>query len=143
MASLQDPYKGFRFLVEIDKITQAGFMECSSFGSHLEVIEYREGGDLKHVRKFAGKVSFPDFTLKWGMTDNQELYTWHVNNVNGTMDRRHGSVVQLDDTGAEKIRWNLYNMWPSKWDAPAYNAKGNELSITTLTLSYEYAEIAS
>lgn len=142
MAPLQDPYKGFRFLVEIDKITQAGFMECSPIGSHLEVIEYREGGDAKHVRKFAGKVSFPDFTLKWGVTDNQECYTWHLNNVNGIMDRRHGSVVQLDDTGAEKLRWNFFNAWPSKWDAAAYNAKGNELTIHTLTISCELVQKA-
>jgi phage tail-like protein len=142
MATLQDPYKGFRFLVQIDQINQAGFMECSALGSHLEVIEYREGGDPKRVRKFAGKASSPDVTLKLGMTDNMELYTWHINNVNGVMDRRHGSIVQLDDTGSEKLRWNLYNMWPSKWDGAAYNAKGNELSIISVTLSYEYSEMA-
>jgi phage tail-like protein len=77
-----------------------------------------------------------------GMTDNMELYTWHINNVNGVMDRRHGSIVQLDDTGSEKLRWNLYNMWPSRWDGAAYNAKGNELSIISVTLSYEYSEMA-
>lgn len=140
---LQDPYKGFRFRVEIQGIQQAGFMECSSIGSHLEVIEYREGGDPIHVRKFVGKASYPDITLKWGITDNQELYNWHIAIVKGTLTRQHGSVVQLDDTGAEKIRWNLYNAWPSKFDWPAYNAKGNELAISTLTLSFEYAEIAS
>ncbi len=139
----QDPYKSFRFLIEIQGIQQAGFMECSAFGSHLEVIEYREGGDPIHVRKFPGKSSFPDITLKWGMTDNQDLYNWHLQIVKGNLKRQHGSVVQLDDTGAEKIRWNLFNMWPSKWDAPAYNAKGNDLSITSLTMSYEYAEIAT
>ena len=41
----QDPYKGFRFRVEIQGIQQAGFMECSSVGSHIEVVEYREGGE--------------------------------------------------------------------------------------------------
>lgn len=143
MALPQNPYKIFRYLVEIDKIAQAGFMECSALGSHLEVIEYREGGDPIHVRKFAGKLSVSDLTLKWGMTDNQELYAWHLNIVKGTMDRRNGSVVQLDDTGAEKLRWNFYHAWPSKWDGPAYNAKGNELAITTLTLSCESVELAS
>jgi phage tail-like protein len=143
MATLQDPYKGFRFRVEIQGIQQAGFMECSALGSHLEVVEYREGGDFIHVRKFAGKASYPDITLKWGMTDNQDLYNWHLAIVKGAITRQHGSVVQLDDTGAEKIRWNFYNAWPSKWDAPAYNAKGNELSINTLTLSCESVEIST
>jgi phage tail-like protein len=131
----QDPFKGFRFRVEIQGIQQAGFMECSSVGSHLEVVEYREGGDPINVRKFPGKASYPDLTLKWGMTDNQDLYNWHLQAVKG-------SVVQLDDTGAEKTRWNFFNAWPSKWDGPSFNAKGNELSINTLTLSCERLELA-
>ena len=36
-----DPYRNFRFLLEIDGITQGGFSECSGFGSNIEVIEYR------------------------------------------------------------------------------------------------------
>lgn len=137
-----DPYKGFRFRVEIDGIQQMGFMECSSVGSHLEVVEYREGGDPNNVRKLPGKASYPDVTLKWGMTDNQELYKWHLDAVNGNIRRVSGSVVQLDDTGTEKLRWHFFNAWPSKWDGPAFNAKGNDVSIETLTLSCERVEIA-
>ncbi len=65
--AIQDPYKGFRFRVEIHGIQQAGFTECSSVGSHIEVVEYREGGDVASVRKLTGKVSYPDITLKWGI----------------------------------------------------------------------------
>lgn len=138
----QDPYKGFRFRVEIKGIQQAGFMECSSLGSHLEVIEYREGGAPARVQKLPGKASYPDITLKWGITDNAELYNWHLQAIQGNLQRQHGSVVQLDDTGAEAMRLNFYNAWPSKWDAPAYNAKGNELAIASLTLSLEWWEFA-
>lgn len=138
----QDPYLGFRFRVEIQGIQQAGFMECSAIGSHLEVVEYREGADIINVRKFAGKASYPDITLKWGMTDNQDLYNWHLAAVKGNLQRQNGSVVQLDDTGTEALRWNFYNAWPSKWDGPAFNAKGNDLSIVTLTLSCERVELS-
>ena len=138
----QDPYLGFRFRVEIQGIQQAGFMECSAIGSHLEVVEYREGADIINVRKFPGKASYPDITLKWGMTDNQDLYKWHLATVKGNLQRQSGSVVQLDDTGTEATRWNFYNAWPSKWDGPAFNAKGNDLSIVTLTLSCERVELA-
>ena len=33
---------------------QAGFAECSGFGSSIDVIEYREGGDSATVRKLPG-----------------------------------------------------------------------------------------
>jgi phage tail-like protein len=140
--AIQDPYKGFRFRVEIHGIQQAGFSECSSVGSHIEVVEYREGGDVASVRKLTGKTSYPDITLKWGMTDSQDLYAWHLQTVQGNIQRQDGSVVQLDDIGNEKLRWNFYKAWPSKWDGPAYSAKGNDVSIETLTLTCERVEKA-
>ncbi len=138
----QDPYKGFRFRVEVQGIQQAGFSECSSVGSHIEVVEYREGGDVASVRKLPGKVSYPDITLKWGMTDSHELYDWHMKAVKGQIQRLSGSVVQLDDTGNEKVRWNFSNAWPSKWDGPTFSAKGNDVSIETLVLTCDRIERA-
>lgn len=140
---IQNPLKAFRFLVEIQGIQQAGFSECSAVGSHLEVVEYRDGGDVINVQKFPGKVSYPDITLKWGMTDNHDLYDLHMLAIKGTPKKVSGSVVQLDDTGSEKVRWNFFNAWPSKWDGPTYSAKGNELSINTLTLTCERIELAA
>jgi phage tail-like protein len=132
-----DPYKNFRFLVEIDGIVQAGFSECSGFGSTLEVVEYREGGEPSTVRKLPGKVTYPDITLKWGVTDSRELYDWHLAAVNGQVSRRNGSIILQDDAGSEKARWNFFNAWPSKYDGPDFNAKGNDVSVDTLTVSCE------
>jgi phage tail-like protein len=144
MATAQrvDPYRNFRFLVEIDGIVQAGFAECSGFGSNLEVIEYREGGDVATVRKLPGKVSYPDITLKWGVTDNRDLYDWHRAAVNGEIQRKNGSVILQDDRGQEKIRWNFFSAWPSKYDGPDFSAKGNDVAIDTLTVSCERVERA-
>ena len=132
-----DPYKNFKFLVEIERIVKGGYSECSGFGSSVEVVEYREGGDASTVRKLPGKVSFADVTLKWGVTDSRELYDWHLAAVNGAVDRRNGSIILQDDLGEEKARWNFFNAWPSKYDGPDFNAKGNDVAIDSLTLSCE------
>ncbi len=137
-----DPYKNFRFLVEIDGIVQAGFAECSGFGSNVEVVEYREGGDTATVRKLPGKTSYPDITLKWGVTDSRELYDWHLTAVNGAVERKNGSIILQDDAGNEKVRWNFFSAWPSKWDGADFNAKGNDVAIDTLTVSCERVERA-
>ncbi len=137
-----DPYKNFRFLVEIDGIVQAGFSDCSGFGSNVEVIEYREGGEAATVRKLPGKVSYPDITLKWGLTDSRDLYDWHLKAVNGQIERKNGSIIQQDDIGVEKVRWNFFGAWPSKYDAPDYTAKGNDVAIDTLIVSCERLERA-
>ena len=135
-----DPYKSFRFLVEIDQIVQGGFSACSGFGSTVEVIEYREGGDPATVRKLPGKASYPDITLKWGLTDSRLLYDWHATALGGKPDRRNGSIIQLDDTGVEKVRWNFYNAWATKYDGPDFTGKGNDVSIDTLTICCERFE---
>jgi phage tail-like protein len=138
----QDPYKGFRFRVELHGIQQAGFSECSSVGSHVEIIEYREGNDTATVHKLPGKVSYPDITLKFGLTTSRELYDWHLKALNGKIERLTGSVVQLDDLGNESLRWNFFKAWPSKWDGPSFSAKGNDVSVATLTLTCERIEQA-
>jgi phage tail-like protein len=137
-----DPYKNFRFLLEIDSIVQGGFAECSGFGSNVEVIEYREGGEPKTVRKLPGKVSYPDISLKWGLTDSRELYDWHLAAVDGPIQRKNGSIILQDDEGQERVRWNFFNAWPSKWDGPDFNAKGTDVAIETLTVSCERVERA-
>ena len=137
-----DPYKNFRFLVEIDGIVQAGFSECSGFGSNVEVVEYREGGETATVRKLPGKATYPDITLKWGVTDSRELYDWHLTAVNGKVQRKNGSIILQDDAGQEKIRWNFFSAWPSKYDGPDFSAKGNDVAVDSLTVSCERVERA-
>ncbi len=137
-----DPYKNFRFLVEIDGIVQAGFSECSGFGSDVEVVEYREGGEPSTVRKLPGKVSYPDISLKWGKTDSRELYDWHLAAVTGTIERKNGSIILQDDVGSEIGRWNFFEAWPSKWEGPSLNATGNEVAIESLTVACERLEVA-
>ena len=137
-----DPYRNFSFLVEIDGITQAGFSDCSGFGASTDPIEYREGGETKTVRKLPGLTKYTNITLKWGLTDSRELYNWYRDVVNGKIERKHGSIVLLDLEGNEKVRWNFYDAWPTKWDGPDFTAKGNDVAIETLELAHEKVERA-
>ena len=142
MASRIDPYKNFKFRVEIDGIQQAGFAECTGLGSEIEVVEYREGSDPSAVRKLPGRVLYSDIVLRWGITDSRELYNWHLGIINGNLQRKNGSVVLLDDQGQETIRWNFFEAWPSKWQGPTLNAQGDDVAIETLVLTCERQEQA-
>ena len=142
MATRVDPYKNFRFRVEIDGIQQASFAECAGLGSEIEVVEYREGSDPSAVRKLPGTVTYPDIVLRWGVTDSRELYNWHLGIINGNLQRKNGSVVLLDDSGQERIRWNFFQAWPSKWVGPTLNARSDDVAIETLVLTCERQEQA-
>ncbi len=137
-----DPYRNFNFLVEIGGITQAGFSDCSGFGSSTDPIEYREGGENTTVRKLPGMTKHTNITLKWGLTDSRELYDWYREIVTGIVDRKNGSIVVLDLDGKEKVRWNFYQGWPTKWDGPDFSAKGTDVAIETLEIAHEGIERA-
>ena len=132
-----DPFFNFNFLVEIDGITRAAFHEVSGLDSTIDVIEHREGGDNTTPRKLPGMTKHSNIVLKWGMTDDQELYQWHRDVVSGTVQRRNGSIVLLDRSGQEVARWNFFKAWPSKWTGPSLTAEGNDVSIEQLELTNE------
>jgi phage tail-like protein len=60
--------------------------------------------------------------------------------VEGTVERKDGSIVLVDDTGKEKVRWNFVKGWPTKWTGPSVNAAGNEVAIETLEIAHEGLE---
>ena len=137
-----DPYRNFNFQVEINGIIQAGFSDCSGFGANTDPIEYREGGENKTTRKLPGLTKYPNITLKWGLTDSRDLYDWYRDVINGKIERKNGSIIVLDLDGKEKVRWNFFNSWPTKWDGPDFSAKGNDVAIETLELAHEGIERA-
>jgi phage tail-like protein len=135
-----DPLRDFRFLVEIDGIQQGAFTECSGLGSEVHVTEYRSGNEATATRKLPGRVSYPNIVLKWGVTKSRELYDWHLQVIQGNIQRKNGSVILLDEAGQESVRWNFFNAWPSRWEGPTLNAMSNGVAIESLTLTCERQE---
>ena len=139
MAERNDPYKGFRFLVEIDGIIQAGFSEVTIPDSSQEPIEYREGSDLPTVRKLPGLVKYGNVVLKWGTTDSLDLYNWRklVEDGKSKEARKNMAVIVLDEEGVPGVRWEFREAWPTKYDAPDLKATGNEIAVETLEIAHE------
>ena len=135
--SRTDPYLGFNFMVEVDGIAQAGFQEVSGLDVSTDSVDYREGTDPNNVRKLSGLNKYTPVTLKRGITDSDELWKWRQTVVDGKTERRNGSIVLMDDTGAEKIRWNFSNGWPTKWTGPALNSTSTAVAIETLEITHE------
>lgn len=133
----KDPFRNFNFLIEIDGITRAGFRECAGIDSAQDPIEYREGNDSLTVHKLPSLNKYSNLTLKWGTTDDAELWDWRKKAIDGKVERKNGSIVLLNDAGEEKVRWNFIEGWPTKWTGPSFNATGNEVAIETLEIAHE------
>jgi len=134
----KDPFINFNFTIQIDGINRAAFHECSGFNSTIDVIEHREGG--KPATKLPGQVKYGNVTLKRGITDDNQLYTWHERAAAGKVERRNGSIVLRDRLGNQTARWNFYDAWPTKWEGPALSSEGTDVAIETLELVVERLE---
>lgn len=135
-------FRAFQFMVEIDGIDNARFQEVGGLDATIDVIEYREGGDLLGMRKLPGVTKHSNLSLKRGYTSDKQLYAWFDDVMTGRTEkiRKNVSVVQLDMAGKEVMRWNLFQAFPVKYTAATYNAKGNELAIEMLEIAYERLE---
>ncbi|GFN30011.1 phage tail protein [Paenibacillus xylaniclasticus] len=133
----RDPYRNFRFRVEIDGLQQAGFTDVSGFDSTVDVVEYREGNEPTTMRKLSGLTKYGNISLKWGITDSMEIYNWYNEVTKGNVQRKNISIVLVDETGSDKSRWNFINAWPTKYDAPDFSAKSSEVGIESLEIAHE------
>ncbi len=135
-----DPYRQFRYRVEIESLDQGGFSDCTFGDSTITPTEYREGTDPTYPRKLSALTKYGNITLKWGITDSMLLYDWYKQVVDkGAQDNRKKiSIILIDEQGSEKSRWDIEECWPTKYDPPDFSAKGGEVAIETLELVAEH-----
>jgi len=142
MAKRRDPFGNYNFMVELDGLTRAGFKEASGLESSVDSHDYREGTDPGNIaRKLPGQRKASSISLKRGLTDDRALWDWHNQAASGNLVRHTISIVLRDETGAEKIRWNIKNAWPTKWTGPTLDAGSSESAIESLELVHEGIEV--
>ncbi len=140
-----DPLRNFRYRLEIDNITQAGFSEVAIAETTIDAVDYREGTDPPHVRKLSGLTKYGSITLKWGLTvgaNAMELFKWHADVSAGQVKdkRKKVVIVAQDEAGQDAARFVVTDAWPIKYDPSDLNAKGNEVMIELLELANEGIE---
>jgi len=148
MAVLRDdPYSSLNFLVTIAGVLEDGrsvrasFAEVSGLDVELVPIEYRNGSENITVRKLPGLVKYNNIVLKRGITADLTLWHWIKTAVDGQVLRANGTIVLLDESRQEVMRWNFRRGWPCKLTGPVLKAKGNEIAIETLEICHEGLEI--
>jgi len=115
-----DPFRGYNFKIEIDGIARNGFRECSGLDATSDPIDYREGTDKAFTaRKLPGLVKYSNITLKWGITDDASLWDWRKTVIEGKAKRVSGSIMLMNESGEEKLRWNFVDAWPVNGPDPA------------------------
>lgn len=131
MAVITDPYRAFRFLVEIQGLEVGGFQSVSGLERETAIEPYREGGVNDHEVQHAGLTTYPRLRLKRGLADPM-LWTWHQSVILGRIQRMVMSVVLLGETGSEAWRWIFTGAYPAKWTGPDLEATQSLVATETV-----------
>jgi phage tail-like protein len=84
-----------------------------------EVVEYQDGED-QILRKRPGRTRYSNIVIKrsYLSSANDPIYLWRKNVVNGTIQRKNGSVIICNQSGVEIGRYNFTDAWPCNWKGP-------------------------
>jgi phage tail-like protein len=139
----------FAFNVELDGLVAASFASCSELSVEAAKVEHWEGGRLIPY-KSPGRLTFADITLERGMTRDRALYDWMVSVADAAsglglptpLFKRNLDIVSLDRDGSTLRRWSLYNAWPTKFVAGAWDNASDDVVIESVVLTYDSFELA-
>ena len=103
-----------KFKVEINGDTVAAFAAVGGIESSTDVINFVDGEDIVW-RKRPGRTHYTNIVLKRGYVNTDELWVWYKAVVDGKVERKAGSIIVLDDSGGEILRYNFFEAWPCRW----------------------------
>jgi len=138
------PFTSFNFSVEITRegsgapLASAAFSDCDGVEMSMEVKTIREGGAPERQIRLNGPVAFGQLTLKRGMSENFDLWTWFQDSVADPRLRASAEVVLLAADGrTPRARFQLSRCVPIKIKAPAMNARDAQVAIEEMQIAYE------
>jgi phage tail-like protein len=133
------------FYVSVDgHLDNMVFREASGIGSESEIVEYKGStkDDYHTIQAIPGRLKWQKINLKRGITDSMDAWNWRKLVEQGNVDsaRANGSVVMVDQNGAEVARWNFVRAWPTKITGPSLNSSTNEVGVEELEIAHEGLE---
>ena len=115
-----DPYKNFKFRVNMDGAVVAGVTRASALRRTVEVTEYRDGGDPTAVRRLPGRVVYEPFTLERPLDGDRSFEDW-ANLVGSTAPggpatyRKSVRIEVVDKGDRLLLAYDVVGCWPSEY----------------------------
>jgi phage tail-like protein len=132
----------FGFRVEIGGMYVGGFTKVEGLNAQVEVVEYQHGDDIT-PRKRMGRIKVDNIRLIKGYINDPYLYKWCESAMRGDIQRQSMSIILLDDSRMEEVaRYNIYEVWPTKWSGFKLDAMGRGALVEEIELVVERLERA-
>jgi phage tail-like protein len=135
------PLPVYNYKVEISGVAIA-FTEVSGLTIEFDTTTYHEsltvsGISGSRVLLMPAQKKPVTVTLKKGVvltTSVATLYKWISQITINQVEKKDIYVRLCDETGSAVISWKVINAFPTKLDAPTFDAKSNDAAIESLTL---------
>ncbi|HUR83673.1 MAG TPA: phage tail protein [Thermoanaerobaculia bacterium] len=138
----QDPLRGFRFLVEIEGITSAGFTRVKGLSREIKHESYREGGVNEYEHKLFTSVQNPMVILERGLILD-DLWRWALAAAEGKIERKTLRIRLQNEAGEKTWAWEIQYAFPVKWSATDLDAQQNQVVMESLELAHHGLRRAS
>ncbi len=136
-AQRPDPYKNFRFRVEWNGRTVAGFSKMSSLETAKQTTA-QEGRNT--ASKVPGRTKYDAITLERGVTHDSEFQQWADSAKTAPPANKLKNVVLdvFNEAGQKEVSYIVRRCWVSEFQAlPNLDAGANAIAIQHLKLENE------
>lgn len=136
------PLPVYNYRVEIAGET-ISFSEVSGLSLEFETTTYKESQTESGLRGpkimyMPSQIKPLNITLKKGVVRGgvslTVLYNWLNTTQINQIEKKDIYIRLCDETGAPIISWKVINAFPTKLDAPTFDANSNDAAIETMAL---------
>ena len=130
-----DPLRGFRFLIEIEGLTSAGFQRVKGLQREVKHESYKEGGVNEYEHKLFTQVSYPSVVLERGLA-RDDLWQWAFDASEGRIQRKNVWIRLQNEAGEKAWDWQLDWALPVKWSCSDLDANASQIVMESLELAH-------
>lgn len=135
------PLPVYNYRVEIGSEAVA-FSEVSGLSLSYETSVYKEsptasGAPGPRILQMPAQRNLPTITLKKGVvrkTSIKHLYDWIKTVQINQIEKKDVFVRLCDEKGEAVVSWKVSNAFPTKLDAPTFDATSNDAAIESMEL---------
>ncbi len=144
----QYPLPVYNYTVEIGGVAVA-FSEVSGLSLSYETTTYKEsptdgGAPGPRVMRMPAQAGDVTVTLKKGVVRGKSvsaLYEWIKTIAINQVEKKDIAVRLCNEMGEAAITWTVHNAFPTKLDAPTFDASSNDAAIESMELKGDRIQI--
>ena len=134
-------YAGEGETVSGEAICSGAFSEVTGLEATTTPVSLKEGGRNWGQVQLAGPTTFAPITLRRGVTDRNDLWTWFdLTHRRSRYDLRLSGEIRVlatDDASRILLRWKLRKVLPVKFKGPDLSATAGQVAVEEMQLVHE------